>query len=52
MFVDIDKEYIVNPISSVDIGNKSMVALIAPDGGENVVIKDSEAEDGRVYFAE
>ena len=52
MFVDIDKEYIVNPISSVDIGNKSMVALIAPDGGENVVIKDSEAEDGRVYFAD
>lgn len=52
MFVDIDKEYIVNPISSVDIGNKSMVALIAPDGGENVVIKDSEAEAGRVYFAD
>lgn len=49
MFFDIDEEYILEALNSVDIGDKSIVALIAPDGGENVVLKGSDKED-RAYF--
>lgn len=52
MFFDIDDEYILSALDSVDIGEKSIVAVIAPDGGENVVIKGSDKEDGRVYFTD
>ncbi len=52
MFFDIDEEYILNALTSIDLGNKSIVALVAPDLGENVVSKAGEVEEGRIYFSD
>lgn len=34
MFVDLDTDYITEPLNNMDMGKNSVVALIAPDGGE------------------
>ena len=35
MFFDLDVDYVTEPLSDIDMGSKSIIGLIAPDGGEN-----------------
>ena len=34
MFFDLDVDYVAEPLSDIDMGSKSIIGLIAPDGGE------------------
>lgn len=45
LILDINKEMITEPILNLDLGKGSVVALIAPDGGEI-----NNAEDGENHF--
>ena len=45
LILDIDKNMVTQPIMDLDLGEGSVVALIAPDGGEI-----NNAEDGDTYF--
>jgi methyl-accepting chemotaxis protein len=52
MFFDLDLDYVTNPLSDIDLGSKSIIALIAPDNGEIVVSNYIDIEDGTKYFTE
>lgn len=45
LILDIDKDMVTQPVLKLDLGKGSVVALIAPDGGEI-----NNAEDGNTYF--
>lgn len=45
LIIDIEKEMVTQPVMELDLGEGSVVALIAPDGGEI-----NNAEDGNTYF--
>lgn len=45
LILDVDKEMVTQPVLDLDFGKGSVVALIAPDGGEI-----NNAEDGSTYF--
>ena len=38
--------------SDIDMGSKSIIGLIAPDGGEIVVSNYMDIQDGQQYFYE
>lgn len=50
MFFDLDVNYVTNPLTDVDMGAKSIIALIAPDNGEIVVSNYKDIEEGSQYF--
>lgn len=52
MFFDINKEYLTNTLTNMDLGSKSIIALVAGDGGENVVATGQELKEGEKYFSE
>lgn len=45
LILDVDKDMVTQPILDLDLGEDSVVALIAPDGGEI-----NNREDGNTYF--
>ncbi len=45
LILDVDKDMVTQPVLDLDFGKGSVVALIAPDGGEI-----NNAEDGSTYF--
>ncbi len=45
LILDIDKDMVTQPILDLDLGEGSVVALIAPDGGEI-----NNGEEGNTYF--
>lgn len=45
LILDIDKDMVIQPIMDLDLGENSVVALVAPDGGEI-----NNSEDGSTYF--
>jgi methyl-accepting chemotaxis protein len=52
MFFDLDLDYVTDPLSDIDLGSKSIIALIAPDDGEIVVSNYIDIEDGKKYFTD
>lgn len=52
IFMDLDKTYVTEPVSNLNLGKNSIVALIAPDGGEIVAGPDLTVEDGKTYFSD
>ncbi|MCM1466962.1 MAG: methyl-accepting chemotaxis protein [Alistipes sp.] len=46
LILDIDKDMVTQPVLDLDLGKGSVVALVAPDGGEI-----NNSEDGSTYFA-
>ena len=50
MFFDLDVDYVTEPLSDIDMGSKSIIGLIAPDGGEIVVSNYMDIQDGQQYF--
>lgn len=53
MFFDINVENILEPMQGVNLGKNSIVAIIAPDGGENVVLASGdEADKEKIYFSD
>ena len=50
MFFDLDVDYVMEPLSDIDMGSKSIIGLIAPDGGEIVVSNYMDIQDGQQYF--
>ncbi len=50
MFFDLDVDYVTNPLTEVDMGSKSIIALIAPDNGEIVVSNYKDIEENTQYF--
>ncbi|MBO5458741.1 MAG: methyl-accepting chemotaxis protein, partial [Lachnospira sp.] len=50
MFFDLDVDYVTNPLTEVDMGAKSIIALIAPDNGEIVVSNYKDIEENTQYF--
>ena len=52
IFFDIDLDYVKNTMEAVDMGDKSVIALVAPDGGEIITSKSQTFEDGKKYVAE
>ncbi len=51
IFADLDKNYVTENIANIDMGDKSIVGLIAPDGGEIIAVKGNEKEN-ITYFAD
>lgn len=45
LILDINEDMILQPITDLDVGEDSIVALVAPDGGEI-----NNSEDGESYF--
>ncbi|MDO5403110.1 MAG: methyl-accepting chemotaxis protein [Eubacteriales bacterium] len=52
MFLDISKEYALAPLKDIDMGVESVIALIAPDGGELVSSNYMEIDGEKTYFAD
>lgn len=52
VFYDIDANGIMKSLDKVEMGDKSIVALIAPDGGETIVSEVLEPEEGKRYISE
>lgn len=51
MYIDVSKETIYTPLAETDMGKDSIIAIIAPDGGEVVVDNGVYVEDKK-YFAD
>lgn len=51
MFFDLNKDYVTDPISNLNLGDDSIVALIAPDGGE-IVTGQKEIDSSKTYFTD
>lgn len=52
MYFDIDNAYVNEPLKDVNIGDKSIIALVAPDGGEVVAGKDINIDVNKTYFSD
>lgn len=52
IFFDIDLDYVKGTLEAVDIGEDSVIALVAPDGGEIVTSKSNTLEDNKKYIVE
>lgn len=52
MFFDLDSNYVTNPLKDVNMGDKSIIALIAPDGSEIVSGQNIEIDSNTVYFSD
>jgi len=52
IFFDLDKKFVNDPLSNVNLGDKSIVALIAPDGGEIVAGQKVTIDSNAIYFAD
>lgn len=52
IFFDIDLDYVKNTLEAVEMGEDSVIALVAPDGGEIVVSKSNTLEDDKKYIVE
>lgn len=50
IFFDIELEYVKGTIEGIDMGEDSVIALVAPDGGEIVTSKSQVLEEGRKYI--
>jgi methyl-accepting chemotaxis protein len=51
MFFDIRKDYLTSTLSNMDLGESSIIGIVAADGGESVVVDGQAADEGTVYFA-
>ena len=51
MFVDMDKSYFTDPLTSFDLGADSIIAVVAPDKGEIVTSNYLDIEDGKSYIS-
>ncbi len=49
IFFDVDLDYVKSTLEAVDMGEDSVIALVAPDGGEIITSKSKTFEDGRKY---
>jgi len=52
IFFDLDLKFINDPLDSINIGDKSIVALVAPDGGESVAGQNITVDSSTVYFSD
>lgn len=52
MFFDLDREYVISVLNDIDMGAKTIIGLLAPDGGEILSSNYMEFEDGKRYFVE
>lgn len=50
IFFDLDVDYVTSPLSDIDMGAKSIIALVAPDNGEIVVSNYKEISEDTQYF--
>lgn len=50
MFFDLDREYVTSVLNDIDMGAKTIIGLIAPDGGEILSSNYMEFEAGKSYF--
>lgn len=52
IFFDIDLDYVKGTLEAVDMGEDSVIALVAPDGGEIVTSKSDKFGDDKKYIVE
>lgn len=52
MFIDVSKKYIAAPLEDIDLGVDSIIALIAPDGGEIVTSNYIDIDENKTYFTD
>jgi len=52
IFFDLDKKFVTDPLNNVNLGDKSIVALVAPDNGEIVAGQNINIDSNTVYFAD
>ena len=52
IFFDLDTKFVNDPLNNVNIGDKSIVALIAPDGGEIVGGQNVNIDSKTIYFSD
>ena len=52
IFFDLDLKVVNDPLNNINIGDKSIVALVAPDGGENVAGQNIKVDTNTVYFSD
>lgn len=52
MFIDVSKEYAAAPLEDIELGVDSIIALIAPDGGEIVTSNYIDIDENKTYFTD
>ena len=52
IFFDLNDKFVNDPLNNVNLGDKSMVALIAPDNGEIVAGQNVNIDSNTTYFAD
>lgn len=52
MFFDVDISYVKAPMEDIDLGSKSVIALITPDGGEVVTSNYKTIDEGTKYITD
>lgn len=52
IFFDLDKNYVTSVLGDIDMGAKTIIGLIAPDGGEILSSNYKQFEADKTYFAD
>ncbi len=52
IFFDINYDYVKTTMEAVDMGDNSIIAIVAPDGGEIITSNTQVFEEGKKYISE
>ncbi len=52
IFFDINYDYVKSTMEAVDMGDNSIIAIVAPDGGEIITSNTQVFEEGKKYISE